>query len=334
MRIAFIGAGRWAFTLAILLYRKKKEVILWEPREEIDIDEHKRKLLLDFPPDTEFPEDLNVTKNLEEVMAHSEIIFFAVPAQVLRNVLVKMSKFKTTFYNNRSILVSAIKGLENTTNKRMSEILNEFFTGCKIVVLGGPGIPYEIVSNVPTALVVASNDLEAAEAIQNILSSDTIRIYTQNDVVGTELGGALKNIYAIAGGICDGLKLGANAKAAVLTRGLYEMIRLGVAFNANPMTFAGLAGVGDLIVTAYSEYSRNRRLGEKIGLGMKLEEIINQSIGVIEGLTTVLSVYRLANKLRIEVPIAEAMYEIIYKRAEIDRIVKKLMARPLKYEVK
>ncbi|MEO0072334.1 MAG: NAD(P)H-dependent glycerol-3-phosphate dehydrogenase [candidate division WOR-3 bacterium] len=334
MRIAFIGAGRWAFTLALLLYHKGKEVKLWEPREDINIDEQKKKLLTNFPSDIEFPQGITVTKNLEEVITNADVIFFAVPAQVLRDALLRIIRLKNEYFRSKPILVSAIKGLENTTNKRMSQILEEFFSGYKIAVLGGPGIPYEIVRNTPTALVVASNDLETAEFVQSILSSETVRIYTQSDVVGTEIGGALKNIYAIAGGICDGLKFGANTKAALVTRGLYEMIRFGVAFNANPMTLAGLAGIGDLIVTAYSSYSRNRLLGEKIAQGMKLEDILRTSSGVIEGLTSVVSAYRLANKMKIEVPIMEAVYEILYKNAEISKTIKKLMARPLRAEDK
>jgi glycerol-3-phosphate dehydrogenase (NAD(P)+) len=334
MKISFVGAGRWALTLASVITSKGHEVKIWQPQTEISLVEHKERVLKDFPEGVELPDGLFISQDLAEVILECEIIFFAVPAQALRTVLVKMAPLSKSIQKNKNslILVSAMKGIENSTYKRMSEILNEFYAGVKIVVLAGPGIPYEIMLKKPTALVTASDNLEAAEIIQHLLTTEYLRVYTQRDVVGTELGGALKNIYAIAGGICDGLKLGDNAKAALLTRGLYEMIRLGIALNANPMTFAGLAGVGDLIVTAYSAHSRNRLLGEKLARGIKLEEIIDTSRGVVEGVATTISAQKLGAKFGIELPIVDAIYEILFKGVELPKTIRKLMSRPLKTE--
>jgi glycerol-3-phosphate dehydrogenase (NAD(P)+) len=334
MKITFIGAGRWAMTLALVLYNKGNQIKMWEFSEERIENIKRNKTMPELPNAVAIPDDLIVTNDLESVFDNTEMIFFAVPSQSLRNVLIKISPFR--FSNNANgkipLLVSAMKGLENNTNKRMSQILKEFYPNLKIVVLSGPGIPYEIADGKPASLTVASQDNNAARAVQENLSTDLLRVYWQTDIAGTELGGALKNVIAIAAGICDGLHLGDNAKAALITRGVAEMMRLGISFNANPMTFAGLAGVGDAMVTSYSQYSRNRLFGEKIGQGLETEAALALFNGVVEGVTTTISAYKLGLKMRLELPIIMEITDILYNHAEVTKSVKKLMQRPLKRE--
>ncbi len=337
MKITFIGAGRWAMTLALVLHRKGNEIRMWEfSSNRLEKILATRKIS-DLPDKIKIPENIIISSDLEKTLESAEVIFLAVPSQSLREVLIKISPFRFIVDQNiiskrRPILVNAIKGLENNTNKRMSEIIKEIFPNSRIVVLAGPGIPFEIAAGKPASLVAASHDMIAAVEIQKILSFDNLRVYTHADVVGVELGGALKNVMAIAGGICDGLKLGDNAKAALLTRGLAEMIRLGIALNSNPLTFAGLSGMGDLIVTAYSPYSRNRICGESLGKGVDLEKTTKSLTGVAEGIATSISAKGLASKMRLELPIVDEIYSILYKNSDMTKSIKRLMERPLKME--
>jgi glycerol-3-phosphate dehydrogenase (NAD(P)+) len=342
MRISFLGAGRWAMTLALILHRKGNEVIMWENSTERLIKINDKRKIADLPDSILIPQDIIVTGDLEQVLQSPEIIFFAVPSQSLREVLIKISPFRflkssrtseNKLTDKNPILVSAIKGLENNTNKRISEILKEFYPGLNIVVLAGPGIPYEISEGKPASLVTASNSSDATSRIQELLSYENLRVYTHLDVVGVELGGALKNIIAIAAGICDGLKLGDNAKSALLTRGLAEITRIGIAMNANPMTFAGLSGIGDIIVTSYSQYSRNRRFGEKIAQGTEINKTLDSLGGVAEGVQTTISAKKLGAKMRIETPIVDEIFLILFQNHEITKSIKHLMQRPLKKEI-
>lgn len=338
MKIAFIGAGRWAVALSLVLHRKGNEIKMWEYSEERLKELLKTRTLPDLPANISIPTEIEISNDLEYVLQSAQIIFFAIPSQALRSVLTKMSPFRFNTQEEkvlikRPILVSAIKGLENNTNKRMSQIIKEFFPDLKVVVLAGPGIPYELAEGKPTSLVAASTDTFSALDIQTILSDQTLRVYTHHDVVGVELGGALKNIIAIAAGICDGLKLGDNAKSALITRGLAEITRLGVAMNANPLTFAGLSGIGDIIVTSYSRYSRNRLVGEMIAQGKEIKELERSLSGIAEGISTIVSARALGAKMRLELPIIEEMHAILYQGADINKSIKKLMERTLKKEM-
>ncbi|MBS4015107.1 MAG: NAD(P)-dependent glycerol-3-phosphate dehydrogenase [Candidatus Latescibacteria bacterium] len=335
MKITFVGAGRWAMTLALILHQKKNTIAMWEYAPERIEHINRTRKMPELPDSIEVPSDLIVTDELEQVFDNIDMIFFAVPSQVLRNVLITISPFRFANITNGKLplIVSAMKGLENNTNKRMTQILKEFYPHLKIVVLSGPGIPYEIAAGKPASLVVASNDTNAAKLVQDALSTDLLRVYLQSDVIGTEFGGALKNVIAIAAGICDGLQLGDNAKAALITRGLIEMSRIGIAFNANPMTFAGLSGIGDLMVTAYSQYSRNRLFGEKVGQGLSSDEALALFNGVVEGFATTMTAKKLGAKMRLELPIIEEIADILYNHTDLTKSVKKLMQRPLKKEM-
>ncbi|MEO0091575.1 MAG: NAD(P)H-dependent glycerol-3-phosphate dehydrogenase [candidate division WOR-3 bacterium] len=336
MNISFIGAGRWATTLALILNRKNHKIVMWEGLAERYEKITNQKTIAELPDNITLPSTITITNNLELALESPEIIVLAIPSQVLRSVLTKFFSFRI---DTRVIWVSAIKGIENKTYKRMSEIIKEFFPDAKIAVLTGPGIPYEIALGLPASLVVASAHQDVAYRIQHLLSYDNLRVYAQSDVVGAELGGAIKNVIAIAGGICDGLQLGDNAKAALLTRGLAEITRLGIAMNANPMTFAGLAGIGDLIVTSYSRYSRNRYIGEKLAQGIPISSLLTTLNGVAEGITTAISVKNLSDKMRLELPVINEICTILSQSTidkPIETVIKesvaRLMSRPLKSE--
>ena len=230
-------------------------------------------------------------------------------------------------------LVSLTKGIETETLLRPSEILGEVLGGSKIAVLSGPSISFEVARNLPTTVVAASRDASFANEVQNIFTTENFRVYTTDDLAGVELGGALKNIIAIAAGIADGLGLGVNTKAALLTRGLVEIIRLGVKAGARKETFFGLSGLGDLTTTCMSKHSRNRKVGEEIGGGKKLKDILTESEMVPEGVTTTRSAYELSKKFAIEMPITEKIYEVLYKNKEPKAAVAELMKRSLKAEL-
>ena len=342
MKISFIGAGRWATTLALILHRKGNEIIMWENSPDRLAKVNDTRQLSDLPDSILIPKDIIITDDLEHTLNSPEFVFLTVPSQSLREVLIKITPFRF-FYTNktienklcnkRPILVSAIKGLENNTNKRMSEIIKEFYPDLHVVVLAGPGIPYEISEGKPASLVTASHSFDAASRVQELLSFENLRVYTHLDVVGVELGGALKNIIAIAAGICDGLKLGDNAKSALLTRGLAEITRIGIALNANPLTFAGLSGIGDIIVTSYSPYSRNRWFGEKIAAGTEINKTLDLLSGVAEGVLTTTSARNLGSKLRIETPIIDEIFLILFQKHDITKSIRRLMQRPLKKEI-
>jgi glycerol-3-phosphate dehydrogenase (NAD(P)+) len=312
MKIVFIGAGRWGFTLASHLAKKEKEVYLY--------DKDKEKLIK--------LKKFKIVKNLEKIK-EATIIFLTVPSYSLRNVL---SELKALFLRKKTIFVSAIKGIEEKSLKRMSEIIAEYFPYNPIAVLCGPGIPEEVAAGIPTTLVVASKDRKIAEKIQKLLSFDNIRVYLQDDVIGCEIGGAIKNVIAIAAGILDGKGLGINAKAALISRGLCEMMRLGIKLGASPLTFAGLSGLGDLVVTSFSKNSRNYQLGFSLGKNKELTEILKKEKGVIEGYYTAKTIYQLKEKYQVEMPICESVYQILFLKKEIDEIIKKLLKRKLKEE--
>ena len=261
-------------------------------------------------------------------MDDSDAIVIAIPSQFLRNII---SKFKGMRVDAK-ILISVVKGIENETFKRPSELIKDEIGDLDIAVLSGPTIACEIASGLPASCVIASSRKEAAKQAQELFMSDRFRVYTSTDMIGVELGGALKNIIAIAAGISDGLKLGTNAKAALFTRGLVEMKRLGVALGAKQETFNGLSGIGDLVTTCISLYSRNRRVGEEITRGKKLLEIVEKMDMVAEGIETTRSVYGLSKKMGIDMPITEQVYQVLFLEKNSHTAVSDLMLRDRKRE--
>jgi glycerol-3-phosphate dehydrogenase (NAD(P)+) len=329
-KVSLIGAGSWGTALSILLYEKGCEVYLWdifqENLKEIEkYSENKRYL-----PGVKLPKKINIVYEIEEVVERGDYLIFAVPSHGLRDTLKLIKEIDT----NKKI-ISVIKGIESKTFLRPSQIIEEEQPQFKdrVVVLSGPSHAEEVSRRVPTSVVVSAFKIEDAKEIQNLFISSYFRVYTSNDLIGVELGGALKNIVAIAVGICDGLALGDNTKAALMTRGLAEITRLGTSLGANPHTFAGLSGMGDLIVTCLSKYSRNRQLGELIGKGISLKDALAQMTMVAEGVLTTKSVYHLAKKRKVEVPICEQVYQVLYHKKDPRDTVSELMLRVPKSEL-
>lgn len=330
IEIGVIGAGSWGTTLANHLKRKGHGVTLWVyERElcELIIKERKNPLYL---PDIPIEEGILATNSIDDACKDKEVILFVVPSHVIRGIIKKALP-----YIDESIIISATKGIENSSLLTPSQILREILPDKihkNISVLSGPSFAREVSIGLPTAVAVASEEIRVAQYIQKIFSTPHFRIYTNSDVIGTELGGALKNVIAIAVGISDGLKLGNNARAALITRGLAEMIRLGTKMGANPLTFSGLAGFGDLVLTCTSDMSRNRTVGLKLGKGMKLREVLQDMKMVAEGVKTTKAAFKLSQRHNVEMPITEQVYKVLYKGKSPEDAVSTLLSRNLRDE--
>ncbi len=328
MKIAVIGSGGWGTALAVMLTKNGNDVSLWsfedKEYERLYNDRENRAFL----PGVLFPEGLSCTKDLS-VAKDAEIIVMAVPSFAVRSTARKLSEF----VNDDQIIVNVAKGIEKETSFRLSEIIEEeIYSKAKIVVLSGPSHAEEVGRGVPTAVIATSRHKDAAEIVQDVFMNERFRVYVTDDVVGVELGAALKNVMALAAGVCDGLGLGDNTKAALMTRGLAEMIRLGVALGGKEETFSGLAGLGDLIVTCMSMHSRNRRAGILIGQGSTSEKAIEKIGAVVEGYYATQSAIELAKKVDVEMPITEEIYKILFEGANAEEALFRLMGRGKKRE--
>jgi glycerol-3-phosphate dehydrogenase (NAD(P)+) len=328
MRIGVIGAGSWGTTLALYLNRLGHEVTLWAYEKELVEEIHRRRENSLYLPGVHIDESLQVTVDLEEAIHGKKAVLFVVPSQFYRGVLRQAKPYLSL----NQAFISATKGIETGSLMTMSQIVHQEIGRIPYAVLSGPSFAEEVVQGFPTVVTLASQDMEMAGALQKAFASEVFRIYVHDDVIGTELGGAVKNVIAIAVGICDGLGFGLNARAALITRGLYEMIKLGVVLGANPMTFAGLSGLGDLILTCTGDLSRNRTLGLQIGRGTSLEEVTRQMKAVAEGVETTRSLKRLAERHGIEMPITEQVYMVLFEKKDPREAVSELMTRTLKRE--
>ena len=327
-KISVIGDGGWGTTLAIHLARKKYPVTLWGAFPEniaqsVKLHENKK-----FLPGIKIPSQVRLTADIDEAIFFGDLIVLSTPSEYLTDTL---SKIQKTSYKNK-IFVSVVKGIHPKSFKRSSEIIQEYLPKVPLVVLSGPTIAGEVAQGIPTTAVAACKDQKLATCIQKIFNSDTFRIYTNTDVIGVEFGGSVKNVIALACGICDGLKLGTNAKAAVLTRGLVEIARLGVMMGARQETFYGLTGLGDLVTTCFSPSSRNRTVGEALGRGQKIKNILGGMHAVAEGVVTARAVYHLAQKKKINININTEVYKIIFENKPAKNAMKDLMSRSLKSE--
>lgn len=329
MRVGVIGGGSWGTALARELANKNIDTKIYirnKNQYETMKEYHINKRYL---ADVILPESLKLTNDLDECILDKDFLILAVPTSSVRSLMENLSGK----ISKDVILVNVAKGIEVKTLKRISEIVSEFFPENKFVALSGPTHAEEVAIDFPSTIVAASENLEAAEKTQNLFMSDTLRVYTNDDLLGVELAGALKNIIALANGILVGLGYGDNSRAALMTRGLAEITRLGKAMGAQEATFLGLTGVGDLIVTCTSEHSRNRTCGKYIGQGMKVEEAIEKVGMVVEGIKTTASTVELAKKYKVDMPIATALYEVIYEGADVKDIVTRLMSRSKKHEI-
>lgn len=326
--ISIIGDGGWGTTLSILLAKKGFNVTLWGAFPDYVESLKSTRENIKFLPGIKIPDTVKFTASLDEALKNSEIVVLAVPSQYSRGVLTMLKMHNLA----DKVFVSVTKGIENKTLKRMSEVVDEVLGKHPLAVLSGPTIALEVANGAPTTIVAASDDKALARKIQEVFMTERFRVYSSNDVIGVELGGSLKNIIAIAAGTCDALGFGTNAKSAVLTRGLAEIVRLGVAMGAKRDTFYGLSGLGDLITTCTSQYSRNRWFGEEIGKGKKLKDLLKETDMVVEGVATARSAYDLAQKFKVEMPITCEIYKILYENKDPKRAVHDLMTRAPKDE--
>lgn len=334
--ITIIGAGSWGTTLAVILANKGYNINLWTRSMSTYEEIKTSKRNIKYTQNLIIPGNVKPFMDLDNEFGNPEVVIFAVPSHALRETIIKFRKKLEE--NSRSIrcVLNVAKGLETTSNLRLSQVLKACLPeelDPKICVLSGPNIAKEIAEDLPSVSVAASYSREVLKYVQTIVSTDKLRVYTNNDVIGVEIGGAVKNIIAIASGISDGLGYGANTKASLVTRGLHELAKFGIKLGANPITFSGAAGMGDLVATCISKNSRNRNVGERLAGGEKLNEILKSMYMVAEGVRTTEAVYDISKKIGVEVPITETVYEIIYKDLSPAESVSKLMKRKFKAEV-
>jgi glycerol-3-phosphate dehydrogenase (NAD(P)+) len=332
LRIGVVGAGSWGTALANLLAQKGFPVDLWAFEKEVkaQIRDYGENQI--FLPGTRLSGNIVPTNDLAGVVADKDFLITVVPSHLVRAVSAQMAPHVSP----DTVVVSASKGIENKTHLTMTQVLTEMMPRLKpdnVTVLSGPSFAKEVVANVPTAVTVAARDVEAAQRVQHLFATPYFRVYTSDDSVGVELGGAVKNVIAIAAGIIDGLKLGLNTRAALITRGQTEIRRLGIKLGANPRTFTGLAGIGDLILTCTGDLSRNHTVGKQIGQGKRLQTILSEMRMVAEGVKTSKSVYNLSRKLEVEMPISSEIYHVLYHEVPPKEALFRLMTRDLKEEL-
>lgn len=324
IRVTVLGDGGWGTALALVNLRRGNDVLLWSAFADYAKILQKERENVKFLPGVKLPGDLEITANLKEAVAFGDALVLAIPSQYLRNVLfnIKELPFKG------KVLVSTAKGIEKKTCLRPSEIIRSVLgEKLPIVVLSGPSHAEEVARKIPTLTVAASDDPKNAQYVQEYFRDPQFRVYVQKDLIGAEFGGALKNVIAIGAGVCDGLKFGDNTKSGLITRGLYEMVRLGSRFGANPNTFFGLSGIGDLITTCFSKHGRNLYVGRELGKGRKIRSVLGEMAMVAEGVDTALSVHQLCEREGLQLPIMTEVYRMLFEDKDPEGVVATLLAR-------
>jgi glycerol-3-phosphate dehydrogenase (NAD(P)+) len=331
-KIAMIGAGSWGTALALLLARKGCSVALWD-RDTDHIEQLKQERENKrYQPGHIFPNALEVTVNIADAVTGADCVVMVVPSHGYREVYRQI----IPFLQEGVLVVSAVKGIEIDSGMTMTGIMqaeNPVKKTIHLGVLSGPSFAAEVADSQPTAVTVAFADSQAAETVQHLFSTDYFRVYSSSDVIGLEISAAMKNVIAIAAGICDGLNYGLNTRAALITRGLAEITRMGVALGGDPQTFAGLGGLGDLVLTCTGNLSRNRTVGLKLGSGLTLEQVLSEMKMVAEGVKTTQSCRKLAAELKVEMPILEQVYQVLYQNKRCEDAVSELFQRDLRQEV-
>jgi len=327
--VGVLGGGSWGTALSILLSNKGFDVDMWvrNPDQVSSMNQYRENKR--YLPNIGLPQNLNVSGDIEKTLFKKNVVLLSVPTHAVREALKDVKKY----IKKEQIIVNVAKGIENDTLLRISEIVKEILPNNNYCVLSGPSHAEEVALEIPTTVVSASSNKDVAEYIQDLFITSSFRVYVNPDIIGVELGGALKNIIALGAGISDGLNHGDNTKAALMTRGITEMGRLGVELGANPNTFYGLSGIGDLIVTCTSMHSRNRRAGILLGQGKTLDEAIEEIGMVVEGVKTTKSAYKLSEKLGIEMPITDEIYNVLYNNENVKESVNRLMLRDKKHEM-
>lgn len=324
-KIGVIGAGSWGLAIARRLALNGNEVLIWVYEQDEFKELKSTRESQDYLPGIIMPESVQFTHEIEPIKEFDTILL-AVPSHAMRTVVQQMTKLQIS----PALVINVAKGIENDTLLRMSQVIYQELADIaahQIVTMSGPSHAEEVARDIPTAVVAASDSLESAEKVQRLFIDDSFRVYTNNDIIGAELGGSVKNVIAIAAGILDGLEFGDNPKAALMTRGIAEITRLGLAAGAREETFSGLSGIGDLIVTCLSQHSRNRYVGEEIGRGRKLDEIIGSMKMVAEGVKTAESVQQLARELQVDMPITAQVNQVLFEDKSPSEAVNDLMNR-------
>lgn len=327
MRVAIVGGGAWGTALAHLLARGGHDAVLWAREPDVVRDINQQRANPRFLPEVQLHERLVATGDIGAALHGAEVVFYVAPSHVLREVVRSGGSQVTA-----DVIVVATKGIERGSLALMTEVVGVELPQRSVVALSGPSFAAEVARGHPTAVVAASPSADAATTVQRVLSSPTFRVYTNDDVVGVELGGALKNVMALATGIAEGLDLGLNSRAALITRGLAEMTRLGTALGARASTFAGLAGLGDLVLTCTGALSRNRAVGLEIGRGRSLANVLADRDTVAEGVLNTDSAWALANRERVEMPIVHAVYRTLFEGQAPRQAMNDLMTRELRSE--
>lgn len=326
--ITVIGAGSMGTAVSILLANNGHAVKMWSVfKEEVDMINNLREQT-DKLPGAKVPQNVVCTNDLEEVLEYSNVMVLVIPSQTVRENIKKMAQSM----KGNKIISCFCKGLEKGSGLRMSEVILQEYPDAKVVAMSGPCHAEELAKGIPTAYVAASGHKQSAELIQDLFMSPRFRVYTNPDIIGVEFGGAIKNVIALCAGISDGLGFGDNTKAALMTRGIAEISRLGISMGARLQTFSGLAGIGDLIVTCTSMHSRNRRAGILIGQGMTVQEALKEVRMVVEGVYTTEPVYRLSSQMNVEMPITNEAYEILFNGKDARQAVVDLMSRDKTHE--
>lgn len=329
--IAIVGAGSWGTALTIALASRTEHLHLWVREHEICESINTKRRNLAYMPDFAIPPNVKAFTDYEDSLHGAEMVILAPPSHAMRRLML----YALPWLQADSILVSATKGLEENTHLRMTEVIREVTASAfpaRLAVLSGPSFAREVAAGEPAALTVASEDADIATAVQSALSGSTLRLYTSNDPIGVELGAALKNVIAIAAGVCAGLGLGSNTRAALISRGLAEITRLATAMGGKPQTLAGLAGLGDLVLTCTGELSRNRKLGIELAKGRRLDEILDGMTMVAEGVKTTFAALELAQSVGVEMPITAQMAHVLEGRRTADLALRELMERLPKSE--
>lgn len=330
-RVAVIGAGSWGTALAMVAARNQHDVWLWAREPEVASAVNSAHRNPFYLSSFDLPENIHATTSLGEALAGADFVLVVVPSHAMREMIERMRGL----VNAETVLVSATKGVENGTLMRMDEVITDVLGASfepRFVALSGPSFALEVAKGDPTAIVAASREARLSERVQRELSSNVFRVYTNDDCIGVELGGAIKNVVAIASGVVRGLGLGTNAVAAIITRGLAEMTRLAMAQGARSETMAGLAGLGDLVLTCTGELSRNRHVGVELGRGRKLADIVGEMREIAEGVRTTRAIYELGLRLKIDMPITASIHALLYEDKPALEAANELMGRPLKKE--
>ena len=326
-KISVLGSGGWGTAIAVMLAKENNDVTLWSYKEEEKNELVKNRENIPYLPGIKIPDSVRFTSDMADC-AGADVTVIATPSHGVRNVARSFSEYT----KNGDIILNISKGIEEGTYKTLSEVLGDELKGCTIAVMSGPSHAEEVSRGIPTTNVVACSDINVAEYIQDIFMNPSFRIYTNNDILGVELGGSLKNVFALCCGILDGMGMGDNTKAALMTRGLVEMTRLGVKMGASKDTFSGLSGMGDLIVTCTSVHSRNRRAGILIGQGKTAKEAQEAVKMVVEGIRTCKAAKELADKVGVEMPIINEAYAVLFENEPLNEAIPKLMGRMKKNE--